>query len=146
VLAALQSRLRGGLLLRYPLSSFLVLGACSSRSPGGEALYADMGHFGKRRSASPGSASSPALLLNYFGQARLRARQPDGDQEPLLQHGPEWGPADGGARDPRAVIASQAVISGAFSVTRQAIQLGYIPRLEILHTSSAPSGRSTCRS
>ena len=105
---------------------------------GGEALYADMGHFGRRPIRLAWFAVVlPALLLNYFGQGALLLTDPDGVDEPVLR---------AGAAVVRsiplvvlataaAVIASQALISGAFSLTQQAVQLGYCPRVTIVHTS-----------
>ncbi len=113
------------------------------RSPGAEALYADMGHFGKRpiRLAWLWFVF-PALLLNYFGQGALLLREPDTVRHPFFHLAPDW------ALYPMVVlatlatvIASQAVISGAYSLTRQAIQLGYCPRLMIEHTSEKAIGQ-----
>ncbi len=126
-----------------PLLGFLVLGAVFLALTGGEALYADMGHFGKRpiRIAWFGLVM-PALLLNYFGQGAFVLANPAGVKNPFYLMLPGWALLPMVALATAAtVIASQAVISGAFSVTRQAIQLGYIPRLEILHTSSRAIGQ-----
>ena len=127
----------------YPRLGFLVLGAVFLALTGGEALYADMGHFGKRPIRIAWIALVfPALLLNYFGQAAFVLANPAGIKNPFYSMVPDWGlyPMVVLATA-AAVIASQAVISGAFSVTRQAIQLGYIPRLEILHTSERSIGQ-----
>ena len=116
---------------------------CSWSITGGEALYADMGHFG--RAADPPRLVRlvlPALLLNYFGQGALllstrrRARTRSSCWR-RPGRSIRWWPS------PRCatVIASQAVISGAFSLTRQAVQLGYLPRLTIVHTSSREIGQ-----
>jgi KUP system potassium uptake protein len=127
----------------YPSQGFFVLGAVFLALTGGEALYADMGHFGKRpiRIAWFGLVM-PALLINYFGQAAFVLDNPAAVKNPFYLMLPQW------ALIPMVVlatcatvIASQAVISGAFSVTRQAILLGYIPRLEIYHTSSREIGQ-----
>jgi len=143
VLAAVNPAYAVSFLTTYPLLGFLVLGAVFLALTGGEALYADMGHFGKRaiRIAWFGLVM-PALLLNYFGQAAFVLANPEGIKNPFYLMVPAW------ALIPMvvlataaAVIASQACISGAFSVTRQAIQLGYLPRLEILHTSSRAIGQ-----
>jgi KUP system potassium uptake protein len=143
VLAAVNPAYAVSFLTVYPLLGFLVLGAVFLALTGGEALYADMGHFGKRaiRIAWFGLVM-PALLLNYFGQAAFVLANPEGIKNPFYLMVPGW------ALIPMvvlatavAVIASQACISGAFSVTRQAIQLGYLPRLEILHTSSRAIGQ-----
>jgi KUP system potassium uptake protein len=143
VLAAVSPMYAVSFLGAYPMLGFLVLGAVFLALTGGEALYADMGHFGKRpiRIAWFGLVM-PALLLNYFGQAALVLAKPEAIKNPFFVMCPDW------ALLPMvvlataaAVIASQACISGAFSMTRQAIQLGYIPRLEILHTSSREIGQ-----
>jgi len=143
VLAALRPAFAVDFVFAYPLPGFLVLGAVFLALTGGEALYADMGHFGKRsiRIAWLGLVF-PALLLNYFGQAAFVLANPAAIKNPFYLMVPEW------ALYPMVIlatcatiIASQAVISGAFSMTRQAIQLGYIPRLEILHTSERSIGQ-----
>jgi hypothetical protein len=116
---------------------FFALGAVVLCITGAEALYADMGHFGARpiRYAWLGYVL-PALLINYFGQGALLLADPTSVENPFYLLAPDW------ARYPlvilatvATIIASQAVISGAFSITQQAIQLGYTPRLEIQHTS-----------
>jgi KUP system potassium uptake protein len=143
VLAALRPEYAVDFLFAYPLPGFLVLGAVFLALTGGEALYADMGHFGKKAIRVGWLVLVfPALLLNYFGQAAFVLANPEAISNPFYLMVPDWG------RYPMvvlataaAVIASQAVISGAFSVTRQAIQLGYIPRLEILHTSERAIGQ-----
>jgi KUP system potassium uptake protein len=123
--------------------AFAVLGAVFLVVTGGEALYADMGHFGKRpiRLAWFGLVL-PALLLNYFGQGALLLTHPAAIEQPFFLLAPDW------AQFPlvllataAAIIASQALISGAFSLTRQAVQLGYCPRLDIAHTSSHEMGQ-----
>jgi KUP system potassium uptake protein len=110
---------------------------------GGEALYADMGHFGRRpiRVAWFGVAM-PALLLNYFGQGALVLRDPSAIRNPFYRLAPEWAlyPMIGIATL-AAIVASQALISGAFSLTRQAVQLGYSPRVTIRHTSHDAIGQ-----
>ncbi len=130
-------------LLTNPLLGFLVLGAVFLALTGGEALYADMGHFGKRpiRIAWFGLVM-PALLLNYYGQGAFVLADPAGLKNPFYLMLPSWSVLPMVVLATAAtVIASQAVITGAFSMTRQAIQLGYIPRLEILHTSSRAIGQ-----
>jgi KUP system potassium uptake protein len=110
---------------------------------GAEALYADMGHFGKRavRIAWFGLVA-PALVLNYFGQGALLLREPAAIANPFYLAFPGWALYPMVALATAAtVIASQAVISGAYSVTQQAIQLGYLPRLTILHTSAHTFGQ-----
>lgn len=122
---------------------FFALGAVVLCITGAEALYADMGHFGARpiQYAWLGYVM-PALLINYFGQGALLLADPAAIENPFYLLAPEWG------RYPlvvlatiATVIASQAVISGAFSITQQAIQLGYTPRLEIQHTSEEEIGQ-----
>ncbi len=122
---------------------FAVLGAVVLVVTGGEALYADMGHFGKRpiRIAWFGLVL-PSLLLNYFGQGALLISNPAAAEQPFFLLAPEWAHLPlVGLATAAAIIASQALISGAFSLTRQAIQLGYSPRLDIEHTSSDEMGQ-----
>ncbi|MCC7261823.1 MAG: potassium transporter Kup [Candidatus Latescibacteria bacterium] len=122
---------------------FAVLGAVFLVATGGEALYADMGHFG-RRAIQWGwfCAALPCLLLNYFGQGALVLRDPAAVANPFYLLVPGWGLIPMVILATLAtVIASQAVISGAFSLTRQAIQLGYCPRLEIRQTSTREIGQ-----
>ena len=110
---------------------------------GGEALYADMGHFGKRPIRLAWfTLVLPALLLNYFGQGALLLADSAAAAQPFFMLAPRW------ATLPlvllataAAIIASQALISGAFSLTRQAVQLGYCPRLAIDHTSAHEMGQ-----
>ena len=122
---------------------FLVLGAVFLCVTGGEALYADMGHFGRKpiRMAWFGLVL-PALLLNYFGQGALLMVDPSAKVNPFYYLAPRWMiyPLVTLATT-AAIIASQALISGAFSLTMQAIQLGYAPRLAIDHTSSQQRGQ-----
>jgi KUP system potassium uptake protein len=126
-----------------PRLAFLALGAVVLAVTGTEALYADMGHFGAApiRRAWVGFVM-PALVLNYFGQGALLLADPGAIKNPFYLLAPQW------ALIPlvvlatcAAVIASQAVISGAFSLTRAAIQMGYCPRLKILHTSDRQIGQ-----
>jgi KUP system potassium uptake protein len=122
---------------------FFTLGAVVLVITGAEALYADMGHFGRRPIRLAWFALVfPALLLNYFGQGALLLRQPQAITNPFYHLVPE------GLRYPMialatmaAVIASQALISGAFSLIQQAVQLGYSPRVTILHTSAEEAGQ-----
>jgi KUP system potassium uptake protein len=122
---------------------FLVLGSVFLVVTGGEALYADMGHFGRRPIRLAWFAVVlPALLLNYFGQGALLLRDPSTVDNPFFHMAPDW------ALYPvvviatlAAVIASQALISGAFSLTMQAVQLGYMPRMHIEHTSERQRGQ-----
>jgi len=110
---------------------------------GGEALYADMGHFGRRpiRLAWLGLAM-PALLLNYFGQGAILLHDPAAAQNPFFMLAPAWAVYPLVAIATAAtIVASQALISGAFSLTRQAVQLGYCPRVTIRHTSQTEIGQ-----
>jgi KUP system potassium uptake protein len=143
VLAAIDPRHAMTFFAAHGWHGFAVLGAVFLVVTGGEALYADMGHFGKRpiRIAWFGLVL-PALLLNYFGQGALLLLTPGAAEQPFFMMAPGWGlfPLVGLATA-AAIIASQALISGAFSLTRQAIQLGYAPRLDIEHTSSREMGQ-----
>src|SRR5258708_2486953 len=143
VLAALRPAYAVDFMIGNPLSGFLVLGAVFLALTGGEALYADMGHFGKRAIRIGWLALVfPALLLNYFGQSAFVVAHPGAIKIPFYLMVPGWALSPMvGLATCATVIASQAVISGAFSVTRQAIQLGYIPRLEIQHTSRRSIGQ-----
>lgn len=126
-----------------PGTSFIILGAVVLCVTGAEALYADLGHFGKRpiRLAWFGVAM-PSLTLNYFGQGALLLAEPEAVKNPFFMMAPDWAliPLVGLATL-ATVIASQALITGAFSVTKQVIQLGYLPRLNIQHTSVRDTGQ-----
>jgi len=143
VLMAINPYYAVHLLIELGWHGFLIMGAVVLAITGAEALYADMGHFGlKPIRYAWFSFVFPALLLNYFGQGALLIERPDAIQNPFYLLAPTW------ALYPllilstmATVIASQAVISGAFSVTRQAIQLGYCPRMNILHTSGEEKGQ-----
>jgi KUP system potassium uptake protein len=128
---------------RNGLAGFLVLGSVFLVVTGGEALYADMGHFGRRPiKLTWFSIVLPALVLNYFGQGALIIAEPSAVEHPFFLMAPDWALYPLVALSTLAtVIASQAVISGAFSLTRQAVQLGYLPRLHIEHTSSREIGQ-----
>jgi KUP system potassium uptake protein len=143
VLTAIDPRHAVVFFQEHRLHGFAVLGAVFLVVTGGEALYADMGHFGKRpiRIAWFGLVL-PALLLNYFGQGALLITNAKAIEQPFFLLAPSWAlfPLVGLATA-AAIIASQALISGAFSLTRQAIQLGYCPRLDIAHTSSLEIGQ-----
>lgn len=124
-------------------NAFLVLGSVFLVVTGGEALYADMGHFGRRPIRLAWfTVVLPALLLNYFGQGALLIRDPGAVAHPFYRMAPAW------ALFPMvilatvaATIASQALISGVFSITMQAVQLGYSPRVNIRHTSAEERGQ-----
>jgi KUP system potassium uptake protein len=126
-----------------PTAAFLALGAVVLAVTGTEALYADMGHFG----AAPIRRAwllfvMPALVMNYFGQGALLLANPAAIKNPFYLLAPQWGLLPLVILATCAtVIASQAVISGAFSLTRQAIQMGYCPRIKILHTSHQEIGQ-----
>lgn len=123
--------------------AFLALGSVFLVVTGSEALYSDMGHFGRRPlKLSWFMLVMPALLLNYFGQGALLLENPAAKENPFYLMAPEWGlmPLVGLATM-ATIIASQAVISGAYSMTQQAIQLGFLPRLNIVHTSRQQIGQ-----
>ncbi len=124
-------------------ASFIVLGSVLLAVTGAEALYADMGHFGKRAvRVAWFSLVAPALVLNYFGQGALLLATPEAVSNPFYLSFPGWALYPMVALATAAtVIASQATISGAYSMTQQAIQLGYLPRLSVLHTSSKVMGQ-----
>jgi KUP system potassium uptake protein len=124
-------------------SGFFVLGSVFLVVTGGEALYADMGHFGtKPIRATWFTIVLPCLVLNYFGQGALILGDPAAIEHPFFLMAPKWALYPLVALTTAAsAIASQAVISGAFSLTRQAVQLGYLPRLHIEHTSERQIGQ-----
>ena len=143
VLAALDPRYAVGLFGHAGWQAFVALGAVVLAVTGAEALYADMGHFGKFpiRLAWLGLVL-PGLVLNYFGQGALVLRDPAALEHPFYHLVPGWAvwPLIGLATC-ATIIASQAVISGVFSLTRQAIQLGYLPRMSVRHTSATAMGQ-----
>jgi KUP system potassium uptake protein len=126
-----------------PAKAFLALGSVVLAVTGAEALYADMGHFGRRPIAIAWLwLVFPCLMLNYMGQGALLIDNPGAVVNPFFLMAPAW------ARLPlvgiatlATIIASQAVISGAFSVTQQAVQLGFLPRFKVLHTSAKAAGQ-----
>ena len=122
---------------------FLVLGSVVLCITGGEALYADMGHFGTRAIRLAWySCVFPALLLNYFGQGALLLERPEAVSNPFFAMVPSaWLYPMVGLATVATVVASQALISGAFSLTRQAVQLGYLPRVTVVHTSGKTEGQ-----
>ncbi len=143
VLGAINPWHAADFFLRNRLPGFLVLGAVFLILTGAEALYADMGHFGARPIRLVWfTLVLPALLLNYFGQGALLLAEPSAAENPFYHLAPDWGQYPLVAlATAAAVIASQAVISGAFSLTRQAVQLGYCPRVSVEHTSSKEIGQ-----
>ena len=126
-----------------PMLAFLALGSVILAVTGAEALYADMGHFGRKAiMLSWLTVAFPCLIINYLGQSALLLRNPKLIENPFFLMAPEW------ARLPlvilstaATIIASQAVISGAYSISQQAIQLGFLPRIRILHTSAKAAGQ-----
>jgi KUP system potassium uptake protein len=143
ILAALDPRHALGFVTGHGFASFLVLSAVLLAITGAEALYADVGHFGKSAVRLAWFALvAPALVLNYFGQGALLLANPKALENPFYLSYPSW------ALYPMVllataatVIASQATISGAYSMTQQAIQLGYLPRMSIEHTSAKTIGQ-----
>ncbi len=143
ILWAISPHYALGFMWRNPGTTFIILGAVVLCVTGGEALYADMGHFGKTPiRVAWFLAAMPALTLNYFGQGALLISRPEAVKNPFFMMAPAW------ALVPlvvlaamAAVIASQALITGAFSVTKQVIQLGYLPRLRVMHTNVKEAGQ-----
>ncbi len=126
-----------------PGTTFIILGAVVLCVTGGEALYADLGHFGKKPIRLAWfSIVMPCLTLNYFGQGALLLADPEAVKNPFFNMAPEWALVPlVGLATMATVIASQALITGAFSVTKQAMQLGYLPRLQVRHTSVRDTGQ-----
>ena len=143
VLRALNPLYGVGLFAAHGWLGFVTLGAVVLAVTGAEALYADMGHFGR----APIRLAwlylvLPALVLNYFGQGAMLLHEPETLENPFFHLAPDWAQLPLVVLSTAAtVIASQAVISGAFSLTRQAVQLGYLPRREIRHTSEHEVGQ-----
>lgn len=143
VVKALDPRYAFAYLTGYGFPSFAVLGAVLLAFTGAEALYADMGHFGKWPIRTAWfSLVLPALVLSYFGQGALLIAHPEAIRNPFYLAFPDW------ALYPMVVlataatvIASQATITGAYSLTRQAIQLGFLPRMNVIHTSARVYGQ-----
>jgi KUP system potassium uptake protein len=143
VLVALNPAYAISFFVHHPIVAFIGLGAVVLCVTGGEALYADMGHFGKKPIRIAWYAIvMPALVVNYFGQGAMLLREPQAIVNPFYMMAPKW------AQLPlvflataATVIASQALISAAFSVTKQAIQLGILPRMAIRHTSVRDTGQ-----
>jgi len=143
VLRALNPAYGLHFLLGHGWGAFVALGSVVLALTGAEALYADMGHFGKRPiQAAWFALVLPSLVLNYFGQGALILRNPDAVLNPFYLLVPAWGMyAMIALATVATVIASQAVISGAFSITAQAMQMDYIPRMRQIHTSTAAKGQ-----
>jgi KUP system potassium uptake protein len=130
-------------ILAEPEVTFLILGAVVLCVTGGEALYADMGHFGKKPiRVAWFTVVMPSLTLNYFGQGALLLSDPKAVSNPFYNMAPDWFLLPLVILATAAtVIASQALISGAFSVTKQVVQMGFLPRLQVLHTSVKDTGQ-----
>ncbi|MEC5386066.1 potassium transporter Kup [Uliginosibacterium sp. H3] len=143
VLAALSPHYAVKFFVENPMQGYFALGAVILTVTGGEALYADMGHFGKKPIRIGWLAVVfPSLLLNYFGQGALLLRDPGAASNPFFLAIPSWGLIPMVILATAAtVIASQALITGAFSMTRELVQLGFCPRLTIRHTSGAQMGQ-----
>ena len=143
ILWAISPHYALGFMWNNPGTTFIILGAVVLCVTGGEALYADMGHFGKKPIRLAWfSIVMPALTLNYFGQGALLLDHPEAVKNPFYLMAPDWALVPlVGLATMATVIASQALISGAFSVTKQVIQLGYLPRLRIDHTSVKDTGQ-----
>ncbi|MCC7517057.1 MAG: potassium transporter Kup [Pseudomonadales bacterium] len=143
VLAALNPWYAFLFFSEHGIGSMLIFGAVVLAVTGGEALYADMGHFGRKPIQMAWvSLVLPALVLNYYGQGALLLEDPEAINNPFYRLAPEWFLWPMLLLTTCAtVIASQSVISGVFSVTRQAVQMGFWPRMQILHTSSKEIGQ-----
>ena len=143
ILWAISPHYALGFMWNNPGTTFIILGAVVLCVTGAEALYADLGHFGKKPVRLAWfSVVMPALVINYFGQGAMLLANPAAVKNPFFLMAPDWAliPLVGLATM-ATVIASQALISGAFSVTKQVIQLGYLPRLQITHTSVKETGQ-----
>ncbi|MDR3428820.1 potassium transporter Kup [Silvimonas sp.] len=143
VFAAINPLYGARFVIDFPWRGFIIMGAVVLSVTGGEALYADMGHFGQKsiRIAWFGLVL-PSLVLCYFGQGALLLHNPAAIKNPFFLLAPQWALAPLVVLAAAAtVIASQAVISGAFSMTNQAVQLGYCPRVDIDHTSDQEIGQ-----
>jgi len=143
VLAALNPWHALAFFVEHQLGAFLTLGSVFLAITGAEALYADMGHFGRASIRSAWFALVlPALVVNYFGQGALLLAHPETRVNPFFHLAPSWGLYPLVVLSTLAtVIASQAIITGAFSMTQQAVQLGYAPRFNIQHTSADEKGQ-----
>lgn len=143
VLRALLPQYALSFMWSQPAVAFVALGALVLCVTGAEALYADLGHFGKRPNRLAWFlVVMPALVLNYFGQGALLLRHPELASNPFYEMAPAWALfLLIGLATLATVIASQALITAAFSVTKQAVQLGFLPRLRLLHTNVRESGQ-----
>jgi KUP system potassium uptake protein len=143
ILEAASPYYAAAFVVNNPKTSFVVLGSVFLALTGGEALYADMGHFGKRSIRFAWVFLVwPSLVMNYFGQAALVLSNPKTLQQPFFESAPDWALVPLVILATAAtVIASQAVISGAFSMTKQAVQLGFLPRIPVVHTSTHEIGQ-----
>ena len=143
VLWAMSPHYAVGFMLSNPGTTFIILGAVVLCVTGGEALYADLGHFGKKPIRLAWfSLVMPSLTLNYFGQGAFLLTNPEAVKNPFYLMAPDWALVPLVCLATMAtVIASQALITGAFSVTKQVIQLGYLPRLQVFHTSVKDTGQ-----
>ncbi len=143
ILWALSPHYALGFMFHNPGVTFIILGAVVLCVTGAEALYADMGHFGRLPIRLAWfSVVMPALTLNYFGQGALLLKNPEAVKNPFYLMAPDWALVPLVLLATMAtVIASQALITGAFSVTKQVIQLGYLPRLQVQHTSVRDTGQ-----
>ena len=143
VLAALDPRYGLSYFVRHGVAGVFILGAVVLAFTGAEALYADMGHFGRRAIRIVWSGFVlPSLVLNYFGQGALLIRTPEAVDNPFYHMIPAWGLYPLIVLSTLAtIIASQSVISGTYSLTREALQLGFLPRMRICYTSSAARGQ-----
>lgn len=143
VLAAVNPLYGAQFFIEHKLHGFLALGSVVLAVTGGEALYADMGHFGRRPiKLAWFTLVLPCIYLNYLGQGALLLSEPEAVRNPFYLLAPDWAlyPMVG-LSTLATIIASQAVISGAFSLTRQAMQLGYCPRIAYVHTSAREIGQ-----
>ena len=143
VLTALSPHWALGFIWSQPSVAFVALAAVVLCVTGAEALYADLGHFGKKPIRLAWIlVVMPALVLNYFGQGAMLLLHPENVRNPFYEMAPQWAlfPLIGLATA-ATVIASQALITAAFSVTKQAVQLGYVPRLRLMHTSVRETGQ-----
>ncbi|WP_300659093.1 KUP/HAK/KT family potassium transporter, partial [Hydrogenophaga sp.] len=143
ILAALSPHHALRFMWQQPGTTFIILGAVVLCVTGAEALYADLGHFGKKPIRLAWFlVVMPCLTLNYFGQGALLLERPEAVKNPFFNMAPDWALLPLVLLATMAtVIASQALITGAFSVTKQAMQLGYLPRLQVQHTSEHDTGQ-----